>query len=425
MVGTLVGLWLVVPPVHLNLGPISVHRNELLRCIPLIVALGACPKAFLHWQWIDLPVVVYCLCPFFAGVLNAQPWSYSAWESAKELSYWWIPFALGRFLLVTEQSRQVLCWVVLMGAAVYLPPALYEVFRGPVLAEWFTGQMFVGMQRGAGRSGGTFRPSVFLSSGFVLTMFYVWAALIAVHRVVVTLRICRQQPGNVSRGLVSGWRSMSGWTAVSAGLMGFVVLCKSLGSVVLMGVGALTIVAVPGRMAGVAILVLCSIPPVYIAARVSGVASTERLVSAAGLFASDAKAGSLRYRLESEDIVLDRMSGRWLLGFGRWGGWTEGAPAGRALDGFWLFALTRTGLLSVAAWLVMVGLPVIVFGWTAARQGWRVTQSAVFPCALFLALSLIDSMFNYFGEAPVMMCCGMLTAWVVHREEGELRVLGS
>lgn len=81
------------------------------------------------------------------------------------------------------------------------------------------------------------------------------------------------------------------------------------------------------------------------------------------------------------------------------------------LDGFWLYAWTRTGMVCVVAWLTMVGLPVVIFGWTAARQGWQVTQSTAFPCALFLALCLIDSMFNYFGEAPVMMCVGVVTAW--------------
>jgi hypothetical protein len=250
----------------------------------------------------------------------------------------------------------------------------------------------------------------------VLTMFYVWVVMIAVHMLVRILMSCRQRSVSLFQPLQLEWRRLSGWAAVSAGLMSFVVLCKSLGSIVLMGVGGLTVLTAPSRVAGVVLLVLCLSPPAYIAARVSGVASTDRLVSAAGLFVAEDKAGSLRYRLEAEDIVFDRMSGRWLLGFGHWGGWTQAAPAGKALDGFWLFALTRTGMLSVAAWLAMVGVPVVVFGWTAARQGWRVTQSAVFPCALFLALSLIDSMFNYFGEAPVMLCCGMLTAWVVHRD---------
>lgn len=416
MAGALVGLWLLVPPGQVSLGPISVHRNDLLRWAPLIFALMACPRAFLHWQWWDLPVVVYCLCPFVSGVLNDQPWSNSLWESAKEFSYWWIPFALGRFLLVTEQSRQVLCWIVLFGAAIYLPLALFEVFRGPVLAEWVTGQQFGRVLSGANRPGGTFRPSVFLSSGFVLTMFYVWAVLISLHRLIGNLRMSWLQTGTFSGALVSNWRSLSGWSLVGTGLMGFVLLCKSLGSIVLMGIGSMSLLFLPGRLAGVVLVVLCLLPPAYIAARVSGLASTQRLVGGAEVVTSAAKASSLGYRLEAEDMVFKRMKGHWWWGFGSWSGWTESGPASRALDGFWLFALTRTGMVSVMAWLVMVSLPVLVLGVSAARHGWQVTQGAVFPCGLFLSLSMIDSMFNYFGEAPVMMCCGMLTAWVVHRD---------
>jgi hypothetical protein len=81
------------------------------------------------------------------------------------------------------------------------------------------------------------------------------------------------------------------------------------------------------------------------------------------------------------------------------------------LDGFWLFAWTRTGMVCVIAWLAMVALPVLIASVFSIRYGWEVTQRTGFPCAIFLALSLNDSMFNYFGEPHVMLCVGVVTAW--------------
>ncbi len=406
--GSLIGLWLFLPPFDWPYGPVSIRKTDLVRWIPMLIGLIAAPRAFLRWHWIDLPILLYCLCPFLAGVINGLPWTESSWETVKEFSYWWVPFAVGRFLLTSERHRNAVAWIVVAGALLYLPPTLYEILYGPQLASWATGQEFDRMLRGAGR-GTTFRPSVFLSSGFVLTMFYVWAILLAAKKTERTFNTHLYPPLQsepIPPSLFLRLCQAIGTTALAV----VVLWCKSLGSIVLMIVGLAIQFLIRGRLAGIVLALLVLIPPVYIGLRTTGIASTDRIYGATVAIIGEPKAGSLRYRLQAEEIVFDSMADHVLWGYGDWGKWREGRKT-MVLDGFWLFAWTRSGMISVLAWWAMVAIPVLLLGVKTFRDGSLITNDLVYPCALFLGLSLVDSMFNYFGEAPVMMCVGIVTAW--------------
>jgi hypothetical protein len=403
----LVGLWLFLPPFDWPLGPVSLRKTELVRWVPLLIGLVAVPRAFLRWHWLDLPILLYCLCPFLSGVINGLPWANSAWETVKEFSYWWVPFAVGRFLITDENERNAVAWVVIAGAILYLPPTLYEIFYGPNLANWATGQEFGRMLRGADR-GGTFRPSVFLSSGFVLTMFYVWAVLLAAKKTELGMVNWFFPP--LQSETISPPFHRCLWQAIlTLAFATTVLLCRSLGSIVLMAVGLASQFLLRGRLGGIALALLVLIPPVYIGLRTTGMASTNRIYNVTRKITSETRAGSLRYRLQAEDIVFDSMAGHTVWGYGNWGQWREGRDA-MVLDGFWLFTWTRTGMVCVAAWWAMVAIPVLLLAVKTYRNGSLITNDMVYPCSLFLGLSLVDSMFNYFGEAPVMMCVGMVTA---------------
>lgn len=405
---TLIASWLFVPPFVWTIGSITLRNTELVRWLPLLIGLIACPRSILRWHWLDIPIVVYCLSPFLSGLVNGIPWQQCGWEAVKEWSYWWIPYALGRFLVLDERGRSALSWCVVIGAVLYIPPTIYEILYGPTLAQWATGNAFGRMLRGAER-GTTFKPSVFLSSGFVLTMFYVWAALLLLHRAVRTFWVWFMPPMDWDEAIPQPHHWL--WQLVSAGaMMAVVVASKSLGSIVLLGMGAVTTVLSRSKVAVVVLSVLCLLPPAYIGLRTTGIASTDRIDRLVSQVVSKERAGSLRYRLDAEDLVFQNMSGHVWWGYGDWGRWREGRRA-MVLDGFWLFTWTRTGMVCVMAWLASVALPILIVVRYALKDGWDVTRSVGLPCALFLALSMLDSMFNYFGEAPVMMCVGVVTAW--------------
>lgn len=405
--GLLLFLWLFLPPGFLlKFGPVTFRKEDLVRLLPLAIVAMVQPRSLLvRWHWIDIPVFIYCLCPLLCGLANNLGWRYSIWETTKEFGYWFVPYLLGRALLADGQNQFRLGLVLMTAALGYVPPTVFEIVYGPVLTSWFAGHEVRGAVRGT-----TFKPNVFLSSGFALTMFYVLAAFTA---------------------LAIGWRYASSlvpserrWFAVvlstSVLFVLVVVASKSLGSIVFLCIGMALLLVVctnatgasgRGLLVRLSVILLASVAPIYIGLRLSGWISTQRVHSIAMLFASEERAGSLAYRLRAEDILFRRMEGHWWLGWGKWGSWAQGASV-MDIDGFWLFAWTRTGMLSVFAWLAMVTIPIVFFVLKRpdGRSGYA---SLSFVFALFLALSLIDSMFNFSGEAPQMLLVGSLTGSVL------------
>jgi len=409
-------LWLFLPPGALSFGPVTLRKEDVVRLLPLAIVAMIQPRCLLvRWHWLDVPVVLFCLCPLLGGLANNLGWQISLWETIKEFGYWFVPYLLGRTLLADGQNQFRFGLVLIFAALCYVPPTVYEIVNGPVLTPWFTGQSVDRQIRGAVR-GTTFKPSVFLDSGFVLTMFYVLATLTAL------VALWRYASNAVS--------SQRRWCAVFlASSMLFVLIIiasKSLGSIVLLGVGMATMLmawltkatGAMGRserrhlFAAGCLILLASAAPLYIGLRSGGWITTQRVRSIAMHFFSKDRVDSLAYRLYAEDIAFQRMQGHWWLGWGNWESWHKGTSV-MALDGFWLYALTRTGMLSVIAWLAMVIIPIFAVALKRPddKAGYASTR---FAFALFMALSMIDSMFNYFGNAAQMLLVGSLTGSILN-----------
>ena len=423
-------VWLFLPPSAIAIGPITVRKLDLVRLFPLALVLIFEPRLLrVRWHWIDVPVFVYCLCPFLSGVANHLAWLDSLWEMVREFEYWFVPYLLGRAVFFDGVSQRRLAVCMIVAAACYVPLTVFEIVNGPIFTAWITGRELVGQQRGALR-GTTYKPSVFLSSGFVLTMFFGMAALTALGVAWDCGRFLRHKAPHPSPLPETGRdgrkflleagrgnkRSKSIWMYMAAIVFCIVVVaCKSLGSIVLLGIGLVVMVACRWTGMRIWLIPLAMIAPMYIGLRISGIMSSNHVDLVAKQFVSAKRAGSLLYRLYAEDIVFQQMKGHWLFGWGDWSSWHQGAKI-MALDGFWLFALTRTGLVSVVAWLAMVTIPILVFACSRTRLGVGRCDWIGLAFALCLALSLIDSMFNYFGDAPWMLVLGCLVSRVIHSE---------
>ena len=430
--------WLFLPPGAILIGPVTLRKEDVVRLLPLALVFILDPRLLVvRWHWVDIPVFVYCLCPLLCGVANHLDWQDSLWEMVKEFEYWFVPYLLGRAVFFDFPSQRRLAICLIIAAVCLVPPTVFEIVHGPKWTAWLTGRELVGQERGALR-GSTFKPSVFLSSGFVLTMFYVLATLTALglawdgfiwrsrwltpHPNPLPGRPGRGDNGGVWTDAGGAGRGDNGFPLMSLYAIAFVfavvvVACKSLGSIVLLGVGLAVMVACRCTPVRYWLIPLVLIAPMYIGLRISGLATTDRVDAVAKQFVSAERAGSLAYRLRAEDIVFQRMQGHWWLGWGDYGLWQQDANV-MALDGFWLFALTRTGLVSVIAWLAMVTIPIFVFACSRRRQREKHMDQIGLVFALFLALSLVDSMFNYFGDAPQMLLLGGLAGIGIQMVDG-------
>ena len=89
-----------------------------------------------------------------------------------------------------------------------------------------------------------------------------------------------------------------------------VVACKSLGSIILLGIGLVVMVACRWTGMRIWLILLAMIAPMYIGLRISGIMSSNHMDLVAKQFVSAERANSLLYRLYAEDIVFRQMKGR-------------------------------------------------------------------------------------------------------------------
>lgn len=401
-------LWLFLPPISFDLPwNIKLNREDLIRWLPGVILFPLLGRRVVRWHILDLPMVLFCLCPLVCGLVNGISVAESLNECRKELLYWFVPYWIGRQVLTNRKLLEHFAWILIAGAFLLLIPTVYEVYHGPVIAGWFTGVQSLAW-RGADR-GITFRPAVFFPTGFVLTMFYAWASLLLgtfakrhFMRWYYSDRCSNFAPVEVWPGVLH--------TTAAMLLLIIVFACKSLGSIVLGTIGLLSRWIISARYQRSFCLILVVVPASYICLRVTGICSTERIVTIAKQLVSETKAGSLGYRLQAEDLAIQRVSNRWWFGYGTWGGWAEtGTPL--ALDGFWLFCLTRTGMVSVLLWLAMVMTPVLCL---ICDRKWNRFAEIEGAFVLFICLSMIDGLFNYFSEAPLLVCVGAITTMAIN-----------
>ena len=113
---------------------------------------------------------------------------------------------------------------------------------------------------------------------------------------------------------------------------------------------------------------------------------------------SEDRAGSLRYRLENENVLLERALDKPLFGWGSWGrnlvlNPATGTPETVA-DGYWVIIL---GVFGWAGWLAMFGLllwPIFLLWHKLRGSVLEHASPYVTGMALFLALNVFDLLPN-------------------------------
>src|SRR5262249_36698985 len=119
------------------------------------------------------------------------------------------------------------------------------------------------------------------------------------------------------------------------------VLMKSIGALALglLGWGVLCLSKTwPSR---IWLILLITVPPTYAAARITGVWAGEGLIDIAKLAVGQERAHSLEFRLQNEELLIQRALERPVFGWGGWGRNRISDDHGRDItvtDGLWIMA---------------------------------------------------------------------------------------
>ncbi|MEM7630400.1 MAG: hypothetical protein AAF227_00060 [Pseudomonadota bacterium] len=299
---------------------------------------------------------------------------YDAGSMGLEVLVALIPFFLARRFLYTEEHHKLLLITLAVAGAIYALPALYEVRMSPQLNRIVYGffqHSWIQHIRGDG-----FRPLVFLQHGIWLGIFLTMALLAAFACV----------------------RALSGtarWLFLPVGLflVGTLVLAKSLGALLIAVVLIPVVLMTPKRIqllaaAGIAFLAIG-----YPYMRSIDVAPVDAVVQLAERIDAD-RAQSFQFRVDNEDILLDKARERMLAG---WGGWGRGRVVdddGRDIsvtDGYWIITFGKGGILRYVGEFGLLTMAIFVL---ALRPGRHRTTLATTGLALALSANLVDLLPN-------------------------------
>ena len=286
-----------------------------------------------------------------------------------------IPFVLAmNFVTSDKDIRYVMIALLVAGIADSLP-MLLEVRLSPQLNIWIYGYFqhsFDQMIRGDG-----FRPIVFLEHGLWVAFFTLLAALSSF----ILLKSAKSRDPKIS--LVAG-----------VYLLFILILCKSLGPLLLALVSLPLILFLGVRMQLRVSLILMVLALVYPIMKGNNLLP-ERAILAKVEQVSLERAQSLQFRLINEAILLERARVKPILGWGTFGRGLVYDQRGRVLsipDGRWVITLGSFGWVGFIAEFGLLAFPAFMLWFKAQKTNLIARWSGGF--VLLLGINLIEMLPN-------------------------------
>jgi tetratricopeptide (TPR) repeat protein len=381
VIASFIFAWLALPNIGFSIPgfPNYTKMSATVIGVLLCTVLFDMSRLFrIRFRWYDIPIVVWCIVPFFAALSNDLG-AYEGLSAIMEQAVpWGLPYLIGRLYLTDLDSLHDLCLGFVIGGLAYIPFCLVEIRLSPILES-----LVYGIAHWEGTRYGGYRPKVFLATGLELGMWMTNASLIGYMM--------------WSSGAVKTLRGVSfGWLLVALGLT--TVLCKSTGSILLMvlGLGAFWVVRLTKRSWPVWLLL--AIPPIYSTVRAYNIWTGQEVVEFSKMAFGEDRAQSFEYRLDMENRLAARALERPIIGWGRFNrsniinkeGRKETVP-----DGYWIITLGVSGWVGLAALISMMLLPMILTLRRFPVATWTDPQIApAMALAMILVLTMIDFLSN-------------------------------
>lgn len=303
-----------------------------------------------------------------------------------------MPFLLARKHLATSEAHRALLWALVVGGLIYMCLSLYEVRMAPTLNRKLY-DFFPHDWRQHIRRGG-YRPILFLEHGLRVAIFLAMGII----AVAVAARVPEFAKRRIALLCVLPPLIVAFWMTKSLG--SFMIVCVMVPIALFCALRTQILIAA----------ILAGIIMFYPVLRGAGAIPLDPVVSFARAI-EEKRADSLEFRLENEDMLLDRAAQKPLTGWGGYGRWLilnekggkESVPDGRwviTIGQFgWLGYLTEFGLLTVAILMI------------AFRRRSLEIGVATAGLVLILTANLIDLIPNS-GLTPVTwLLAGSLAGW--------------
>ncbi|MBK4218149.1 hypothetical protein JJJ17_19655 [Paracoccus caeni] len=360
----------------------QVPRNRIVRLLLAVLLIGVVGTVFTNGDPLN-----------YGGRPLSSLRVYDALSMTGNSLFALLPFLLARKYIAHPDAHKQLLIALALAGLIYTLPALYEVRMSPQLSRMIYGY-FPHQWLQHVRAGG-FRPVVFLHHGLWLAIFFCGSFLAA----------------------LALWRSSTGkprmqWMLAAAWLFMMLVLAKGMGALAIGLALGLVIVFLPVRLQVLTAAVLAGIVLTYPMLRGAGLVPVGQVISIAQSI-DTARADSLAFRIENEDILLAKANERPLFGWGGWGRnrvYDETGQDISVTDGYWVMSIGTGGWIGYLAELGLLTLPLIFL---ALR--WR--KMALTPATAGIALALTANLLDLLPNATLTPVTWLLAGALAGRLE--------
>ena len=209
-------------------------------------------------------------------------------------------------------------------------------------------------------------------------------------------------------------------------LLVITVLCKSSGALFLLIMATGVFFSVRILRWPLLLLVLLALPLLYMVTRGTGSWDAQNLIAISAKAANQERAGSLEYRINNENILIDKAIIRPWLGWGRWRRSyvrDENGEMASVPDGLWILVFGQEGLLGLTFLTATLSLPILLFMGRYPPSTWRQPEiAALTALPILLGIFMIDNLFNNMFNPAFLLVSGGLAGHCSTPDEPDLEL---
>lgn len=387
--------WLILPSTSLPVPGLPNYTK--VTAVAYAVLLGCILFDFdrlsaFRPQWFDLPMLVWCLCPFASSVSNGLGAYDGASAVLSQIITWGIPYFIGRLYFREIADLRELAMAIFVGGLAYVPFCLFELRMSGQLNG-----LVYGIHIWTGSKYGLYNAVVFMANALEVGMWMTAAALMGCW-LWMTSNLPRLW--NISPGKL---------VAVQ---MVMAVLCHQTGALLLLAAGLAFLWGARRTGSSLLIWILVLAPPGYMAVRAGNFWSGRELVDIARAVLNENRAGSLEFRLKNEDILAAKAIQRPVFGWGGWGRNRVYNDKGRDItvtDGLWIIVLGINGFVGLGSETMVMLLPIVLLIFRYPPRGWsRDDLGPAAVLAVLVVLFQIDCITNAMFNPIYVLAAGAL-----------------
>ena len=398
----LIGGWLTLPPISLYFSGLPDYSKTTAATISIVLGtliFGINQLQGLRLRWFDLPVFLFCFGGMASSLQNGLGFYDGLADALTQWLTWGLPYLFGRVYFGTPEGLRYFATAMAIGGLVFAFPCLFEIRMSPrLISDVYGLPGFLDMRLGG------YRPHVFFKTGLELGMWMTAASTAAAW---LWRSGAIKKLGAVPFGLI-----------LLPILLVTTILCRSTGALLLLFVG-LTVLWLSDRFRTRLLMIAIVLTgPLYVAGRVSKVWSGQQAVDVANMIGKD-RGGSLAYRFDCENLLIDQAVKRPLFGWGGWGGASVDVPGSTpgpdgkrktvVFDGLWIIFLGSKGFFGLAGFYLLIAGPAILFIRRFPPRLWASPQVAAGSvAAVLLSLYTVDCLMNAFPNIIYVTLAGAL-----------------